>query len=85
MAASRLNFLVETIWTSNQYVSGPNKTAWSQELYVSPGIRWAYNLRSGLQIVPGIGIPVGIGPSGGQREHPFGFAHSRANGSGVKE
>ena len=93
LATSRLNFLIETIWTSNQYVSGPSKTAWSQELYVSPGIRWAYNLRSGLQIVPGVGIPVGIGPSAGQRgvimylsfEHPFGFAHSRANGTGVKE
>ena len=31
-----------------------------QDLYINPGIRCAYNLRSGLQIVPGIGILVGI-------------------------
>jgi len=93
LATARVNFLVETIWIGNQYVTGPNRTAWSQDLYISPGIRWAYNLRNGLQIVPGLGIPLGIGPSAGQKgiimylsfEHPFAFAHSRAKGSGVNE
>ena len=27
------------------------------DLYVSPGIRWAYNFKSGLQIVPGDWVP----------------------------
>ena len=28
-------------------------------------MRWAHNLKSGLQIVPGIAVPIGIGPSSG--------------------
>ena len=46
---------------------------------VSPGVRWVYNRPSGLQIVPGIGLPIGVGPSSGSKsillylsfEHPF--------------
>jgi hypothetical protein len=46
---------------------------------ISPGIRWAYNFKSGLQIVPGIAVPIGAGPSRNERgiilylsfEHPF--------------
>jgi len=44
-----------------------------------PGMRAAINLQSGMQIVPRFGIPIGVGPSRGQRdlffylsvEHPF--------------
>jgi hypothetical protein len=46
---------------------------------ISPGVRGAINFTSGLQIVPGIAIPIGAGPSHGERgvffylsfEHPF--------------
>jgi len=87
LATARVNFLVETLWTTAQKVSGPQRTAWSQDLYVSPGIRWAYNFQSGLQIVPGVAMPIGIGPCAGEKgvvvylsfEHPFSFAHSRKN------
>ncbi len=48
-------------------------------LFLSPGIRWAYNFNNGLQIVPGIGVPLGVGPSDGEKgvflylsfEHPY--------------
>ena len=48
-------------------------------MYLNPGIRWAYNFKNGLQIVPGIAMPIGVGPSSGERalflylsfEHPF--------------
>jgi hypothetical protein len=81
----RFNALLETLWTSNAEVVGPGKTNQRHDLYVSPGIRWAYNFKSGLQIVPGIGFPVGVGPSAGDKgmllylsfEHPFKAAHSR--------
>jgi hypothetical protein len=93
LAKPRVNFLVETIWLGNQMVTGPGKTSWQNNMYVSPGIRWAYNFRSGLQIVPGLGVPIGVGPSAGQRglilylsfEHPFGFSHSRRNRAEVME
>lgn len=85
LASTRVNLLVETLWTSAQKVTGPGKTRWSQDLYVSPGVRWAYNFKSGLQIVPGVGMPIGIGPCAGEKgvvfylsfEHPLAFAHSK--------
>jgi hypothetical protein len=86
LASPRVNFLVETLWTSSESVVGPRKTLRSQDLYVSPGIRWAHNLRGELQIVPGIAAPMGVGPCAGEKgvifylsfEHPFALAHSRA-------
>jgi hypothetical protein len=51
--------------------------------FISPGIRWAYNFPSGLQIVPGIAVPLGVGSSKGEKaiflylsfEHPFAKPH----------
>lgn len=85
LASPRVNFLVETLWTSSESVVGPHQTQRSQDLYVSPGIRWAHNLKGNLQIVPGIAAPIGIGPCAGEKgvifylsfEHPFALAHSR--------
>ena len=90
LATPRVNLMLETLWTNAQQVVAPGKAAWTQDLYVSPGVRWAYNLRGGLQIVPGVAVPIGIGPSAGEKgvifylsfEHPFAFAHSR--GKNVK-
>ena len=85
LASPRLNFLVETLWTSSESVVGPHKALRSQDIYVSPGIRWAHNLKGGLQIVPGVAMPVGVGPCMGEKgvifylsfEHPLALAHSR--------
>ncbi|HJW99294.1 MAG TPA: hypothetical protein VJ453_04005 [Terriglobales bacterium] len=85
LATPRINFLLETLWTSSEAVVASGKTLRSQNLYVSPGIRWAHNLKHGLQIVPGIAVPVGVGPSAGDKglivylsfEHPFRLAHSK--------
>jgi len=46
----RVNALVEALWTGS---SGDD------ELVISPGIRWAYNFKSGLQVVPGIAYVMG--------------------------
>jgi hypothetical protein len=70
-----------------QTVTAPGKTEWARVLYVSPGIRWAHNFKSGLQIVPGIAMPVGVGSSAGERglilyvsfESPFGWPYKRSN------
>ncbi|HEY6260250.1 MAG TPA: transporter [Nitrospiraceae bacterium] len=87
LATSRVNLLLETLWTSSETVVAAGKAQRSQDLYISPGIRWAHNFDSGLQIVPGLGFPVGLGPYAGEKgvilylsfEHPFSFAHSRAH------
>ena len=73
------NALVETAWSSAETVTGPGRTDRTTTWLVSPGARWAYNFASGLQIVPGIGFPIGLGSSRGQYsillylsfEHPF--------------
>jgi hypothetical protein len=75
----RFNVLLETTWTDSEGVVGPHQINHSHVFLLSPGIRWAHNLRSGLQIVPGIALPQGFGPSAGEHdiflylsfEHPF--------------
>ena len=79
LANSRFNVMLETVFASSQFVVAPDKTEWSRSLFINPAIRWAYNFENGLQIVPGIGVPIGIGPSSGEKgvflylsfEHPF--------------
>jgi len=81
----RFNALVETIWTSTPQVAAPGLTTPQHDLYISPGARWAFNFKNGLQIVPGVGMPIGIGPSSGQLgaifylsfEHALRLAHSK--------
>jgi hypothetical protein len=81
----RFNALCEVVWTNNASIAAAGRTGRQQALYVSPGLRWAYNFKSGLQIVPGIGLPLGTMGASGQRgaifylsvEHPFAWAHSR--------
>jgi hypothetical protein len=53
-------------WTRTEAVRAAGVTERSHSLYLSPGVRWAHNFRSGLQIVPGLAVPIGIGPSRGE-------------------
>lgn len=79
LATQRVNLLVETAWTSMNMVAGPDVTARETALVVAPGVRWAHDLPRGLQVVPGLAFPIGVGPSRGERslfaylsfEHPF--------------
>jgi hypothetical protein len=50
LARSTFNVMVEAVWTGQ---SGAG------DFVVNPGIRWAHNFASGLQIVPGIAFPDG--------------------------
>ncbi len=79
MLNSRVNVLVETAWNSYESVLSKGHTEKSYSMLVNPGIRWSHNFKSGLQIVPGVSFPIGVGPSRGERgvffyvsfEHPF--------------
>lgn len=81
----RFNALCEVVWSYNAVVTGPNQTARTNNVYISPGIRWAYNFKNGLQIVPGVAIPFGFVDVQHQTgvilylsfEHGFRPAHSR--------
>jgi hypothetical protein len=71
--------LVEAVYTREQDVVAENSTEWREDFVVSPGVRVAFNFASGLQIIPGFAVPIGVGPSSGDRgmffylsfEHPF--------------
>lgn len=79
LASPNFNVMLESSWQSQESVAGRGLKQREYSLLVSPGIRWAYNFKSGLQIVPGVAVPVGVGPSRGERglfiylsfEHPF--------------
>jgi len=79
LATNRFNVLVETVWNSFELVLRQHQTEKQYSAIVNPGIRWAHNFPSGLQIVPGVSFPIGFGPSNGSRgvffylsfEHPF--------------
>lgn len=78
LARPRINFLVETVWNRFESVFARARTVTSYTLFLNPGVRWAYNFKNGLQIVPGVSIPLGVGPSKGDRGIFFylSFEHS---------
>jgi hypothetical protein len=73
------NVMLETAWNSVESVVGRSLKERDDSLLISPGVRWAYNFKRGLQIVPGIAAPIGAGPSRNEHgviiylsfEHPF--------------
>lgn len=79
LAHPRFNVMLEYVHTRAQSVLSSHLTLRQSNTYLSPGIRWAYNFPSGLQIVPGIAVPIGVGASRGEKavfvylsfEHPF--------------
>lgn len=74
LARPTFNVLYEVTWTS-----GPDRAV----MLMNPGVRWAYNFASGLQIVPGLAYTFGVGPERQGAgvfvylsfEHPFGSKH----------
>jgi hypothetical protein len=71
--------LLESVWNNTADVTGVRQTRRENEVLINPGVRWAHNFKNGLQIVPGVAFPIGVGPSPGKRgvffylsfEHPF--------------
>jgi hypothetical protein len=79
LAAPTLNLMLETLWDRTEALDDVGARAAEDHFVVLPGLRAAINLPHDLQIVPGIGVPIGVGPSRGERdlflylsvEHPF--------------
>jgi hypothetical protein len=67
LAKKNFNVLMETVWNYFQVVVGQNRSRSQYTFLLNPGIRWAWNFKSGLQIVPGLSVPLGVGPSYGER------------------
>ncbi|MDB4878715.1 MAG: hypothetical protein JWL60_161 [Gemmatimonadetes bacterium] len=79
LATPTVNLMLEAAFARSELVAGPGSVAAVRTFVVSPGVRLARTLASGLQIVPGVAVPIGVGPSRGERslfaylslEHPF--------------
>lgn len=74
-----LNLMFELAWSRAEAVVGSGQRLASDGLLFAPGLRSAINFPSGLQVVPGFAVPIGVGISSGERavllylsfEHPF--------------
>jgi len=59
LASPVFNILCEVVWLE--------QTTGARSMIVNPGVRWAHNFASGLQIVPGVAYAIGVGPSRGEQ------------------
>lgn len=65
LAQPSWNLMLESIWVRSEAVVGPGAVEAGNTFFVSPGFRYAWTMKSGLQIVAGAGVPIGLGPSRG--------------------
>ena len=77
LLSANFNLMLEVVGESVELVGlGENR---EKSAFINPGFRFALNYESGLQVVPGLGLPIGVGPSDGANgvflylslEHPF--------------
>jgi hypothetical protein len=73
-----VNLLLEAVWLSEEAVTGDGRTGREEIAVLSPGLRWAFDFKGDLQIVPGMAYTVGLGPDDDDAlfvylsfEHPF--------------
>ena len=66
-ASSLIQPMLEAVYSRGTEVTGSDRTSSVESFLVAPGARMAINFDSGLQVVPGLAVPIGIGPSSGER------------------
>jgi len=60
------NFMFEAVGNTTFIKTKNTGTKTTNSLLINPGFRYAINYKSGLQIVPGIAVPIGLGTSKGE-------------------
>jgi len=63
LASPVFNILCEAVWLE--------QNTGERSVILNPGVRWAHNFASGLQIVPGVAYTIGVGPSRGEQSAFF--------------
>jgi hypothetical protein len=66
MVSENFNLMCEAVWNSAESVQSDGTKTRGDIFFINPGVRGAINFESGLQIVPGIAAPIGLGPSGNE-------------------
>jgi hypothetical protein len=62
-----LNVMLEAVWAREEVAVAADTRVAEESAWISPGLRAAIDFPSGLQIVPGLAFPIGIGPTEGER------------------
>lgn len=57
LVASTFNLMLESTWERAESFDALERTQTDERFVLMPGMRAAINLKSGMQIVPGIGVP----------------------------
>jgi hypothetical protein len=68
LLAPTFNLMLESAWDRSESLDDTGRRVAANNFVLLPGARAAINLASGMQIVPGVGIPIGLGPSRGERD-----------------
>jgi hypothetical protein len=79
LTSNTFNVLLEAVYYNTQSADVDGRKHRESAIYISPGIRGAFNLASGMQIVPGLAVPIGVGAGSDDYsifaylsfEHPF--------------
>lgn len=66
LAEETFNVMTEVVWASFETVQPGGSKVRDTTFLVNPGVRFAKNYKSGLQVVPGLSFPIGIGSSHGE-------------------
>lgn len=66
LAHPAFNVLLEAVYLDNELPAEGGGSVRTTDAWVSPGVRFAVNLPGHLQVVPGIAVPIGVGPSRGK-------------------
>lgn len=78
-ASKKMNFMLESLYVSAESVGDDGFVYREGTTIVNPGVRFAIDFKSGLQIVPGVAVPVSVTRDGNDVgvflylsfEHPF--------------
>jgi hypothetical protein len=68
LLAPTLNLMLESAWEYAEPLDDAGVRGAERRVVIVPGVRAAINFASGMQIVPGVGVPIGFGPSRGERD-----------------
>ena len=79
LATENFNLMLEAVRSTTELVQPDGSKQPDTTTFINPGVRFAQNYASGLQIVSGLSFPLGIGSSSGTKgvllylsfEHPF--------------
>lgn len=79
LLSENFNLLVEAVGSAHETIEEDGSLRREESFFLNPGLRFALDFKSGLQVVPGISMPIGVGPSEGERgvfvylslEHPL--------------